>query len=1274
MTVPFFKKAICLLLMPLLIISTAIPPASAAYNKLAPHDFYEMYALAANGKISKLSNAIHRGLDIDAVNQNGDTGLCVAAKQKNAKAYNTFRNLGANPAHPCTRNIPHYQSFVNSRAVQAGAFWQESSYAPPAYNMENSSSDKWKLAGLLLLLGGGAAILLSGGGGGGGSDDEPAENPGLSCEYGCAEEDENGNCLVCNDAPDPADPCEEDPCAEGCYTNITCGPGETCSQQNACGGCEACTATEEPPAEEWEEFALQFYMSSSHTSFENEEDIYHEKPEDVYAEMGYWGGINAGQGFLTNTGNITLTSSDSFSSTWGFGIFKGNFDDRSDLLTDTMWSADYGLTNSGDITIDAPSAATLGIFTQTLGQMGDRVLEKIESLVNEGKITITGTNSSGIMLVGNGKLDNSGAINISGQMKKSRQGALYSMYGTYSTQAVVDDNYIYQYVMPTFRNAGIFFANHDRGYGIESVMNNSVTNSGDITLNLDSDTIDLDTPFASVGEDEEFQTAAGISVDYSPLNEYDLLTVSNSGNIDINFTSSLLEESEADAEAIFAARKRYYIVGLNISSTEEGKDLLNIENTGTISLSGNGSMHGIAAKNAVIENKGNIFIDMNSQKYDAETRNFVSVGILAQDSVINQYANIDYQISGAGGSFYSAAMYNSTLNVGPDAKISGTVAAYNSTVNNLGTIEVSGQSADESTYGLWLTGDSGGYNKGIIQIDTPQEGIGVYAEQTETDGFENKGSIIVNSTNGIGMYANGYEGGIHDRYVRLINSGTISVTGDNSVGMYANGANSVIVNTGEIIVSGNNSQETDTANRGTFSDGSKTEAQAFRLVNGAALYNLGTLESDGNLDFDALTDNQSKVIAGKSSVIKAESVNGTLYAGADITTGSNDDYYESRVIEAEENNATAASNSAMFAAEMAGDKMVMTRYDFNEIVADKNLAAYLENNYQQGNRVDLYDTFKAAQDTEVLNSTISSMLGADFVPALAYQNLERVRYINRTMADLMQNNPSAKDERVSVISNNYYHDIKAHGGVSGYEEKLFGFNGLFDKKINNNFRYGIGLGLYRVNVDFDDGIDRNDNLFEVYNPYWFDYERWGALIMPYAGYSDGDYDRRENSKKYSADLKAWYYGLNNRIYLKNQAAGLEIRPTAELNLNGIYQDNFSEDDGLSVKGKNMFSAETGLGAYISKTADFGTKGKLNLKAGAMYYYELNDDAYQGLNARFAGMNGLYKITGYDNSRSRGIVSLKANYQFKGWNLYAEITRLLEHNDNMVYNAGLKYSF
>ena len=76
----------------------------------------------------------------------------------------------------------------------------------------------------------------------------------------------------------------------------------------------------------------------------------------------------------------------------------------------------------------------------------------------------------------------------------------------------------------------------------------------------------------------------------------------------------------------------------------------------------------------------------------------------------------------------------------------------------------------------------------------------------------------------------------------------------------------------------------------------------------------------------------------------------------------------------------------------------------------------------------------------------------------------------------------------------------------------------------------------------------------------------------------------------------------------------------------------------------MFSAEAGLGAYVSKAADFGENGRLNFKFGGMYYYELNDDAYQGLNARFAGMSGMYYLDGYDNRRSRGNISLKADYE------------------------------
>ena len=84
-----------------------------------------------------------------------------------------------------------------------------------------------------LLVGGGIAIAAGGGGGGGGGSDESGssgggdDNPGgddtpggLTCQYGCAQYDTDGNCIKCNDAPEP-DICETDPCAQGCYTDIS---------------------------------------------------------------------------------------------------------------------------------------------------------------------------------------------------------------------------------------------------------------------------------------------------------------------------------------------------------------------------------------------------------------------------------------------------------------------------------------------------------------------------------------------------------------------------------------------------------------------------------------------------------------------------------------------------------------------------------------------------------------------------------------------------------------------------------------------------------------------------------------------------------------------------------------------------------------------------------------------------------------------------------------------------------------------------------------------
>ncbi|MBO5039252.1 MAG: hypothetical protein J6C85_07370 [Alphaproteobacteria bacterium] len=146
--------------------------AFAAGKMLSPQNFNKMYWLATKGKIGILREAVNRGLNIDSVNPNGDTGLCIAIKRNDYIAYNSFRMSGANTRHPCTYKIyKEYQAFLESnKTVHADAIVgnEESLY----YNVSDRNWTPWILGGLGVA---GAAIALGSGGGGGSGGGHVAE-------------------------------------------------------------------------------------------------------------------------------------------------------------------------------------------------------------------------------------------------------------------------------------------------------------------------------------------------------------------------------------------------------------------------------------------------------------------------------------------------------------------------------------------------------------------------------------------------------------------------------------------------------------------------------------------------------------------------------------------------------------------------------------------------------------------------------------------------------------------------------------------------------------------------------------------------------------------------------------------------------------------------------------------------------------------------------------------------------------------------------------------
>lgn len=156
-------------------------PYSSQAAGLAPVSFEAMYNLAKSGNVQALRASVRRGMNIDVMDSNGDTGLCIAAQNNDHYTYNAFRAAGANPNHPCVQKISHYEDFLaSSKTVALNATPRE---AFSAVGLENFHfQPNWWIIGGVVLAGGAAALALSSGGGGGkssggsgGDDSKPKE-------------------------------------------------------------------------------------------------------------------------------------------------------------------------------------------------------------------------------------------------------------------------------------------------------------------------------------------------------------------------------------------------------------------------------------------------------------------------------------------------------------------------------------------------------------------------------------------------------------------------------------------------------------------------------------------------------------------------------------------------------------------------------------------------------------------------------------------------------------------------------------------------------------------------------------------------------------------------------------------------------------------------------------------------------------------------------------------------------------------------------------------
>ncbi len=967
--------------------------------------------------------------------------------------------------------------------------------------------------------------------------------------------------------------------------------------------------------------------------------------------------MRAEGGEIRNNG--TLTINNSVSNVNAMHVAEGG----SALNYGNEQSGVYGTINVG-----TSSSAT---GTNNVGMLVDG--DEAGSATNEGVINVYSKDSYGMKVDNeNGSLINNGTINIMAGATGS-----VAMYGEKGTISNGKKGVINMGVSGTVMKA----------------TDATISNEGTITLANTASTA------MRITNNGTAQNAASGTINVNGSNSYALAaddgataTLNNAGTININN----------------GATGSYAMYGKNATLTNETSGTINVLQSGTTAmftqvgkLTNKGKIN-LAAADAIglyvtegqAVNDSGAIIDVNS---NGKAMNVVGTGSITNSGTINLNAANAYGLYAQNGgtatnsgtiklnsSGMAYGMYGSggaklTNNSSINGKAENAYGMYGSNMTNAGTISITGTGTGAS-YGMRSTGGTVS-NTSQIEVTASQAyGISLTGAGTAT----NSGTITVTGTGSdtsYGMYGSGG--------AKLINNGTINVnsTSGTAVGMYATGSGSSITNTGNIVLNGvsittdysgiSSSDDPDTDATNCTSAGC---GNFIKVENGATFYNNGQVSSASAMNFNLMSAaNTGTIMLARGGSFEAPEISGEITAAADIVTEGNETtYVNENSFVGQDSGIKLNSGSYLFDAylvtnEAGNQDVVMTMKNFADVVDNDSVANFLSSNYTLGTNMDMYSILKAAGDATSFTTAVAEQMGLNLIPSFAKQNMDIVKAVNRHMSQTLFANQSSNDVRAMF---DFVYDYREQDGVnmlSGYEDNAATAYALFDRKYNNNFRYGLGVSFTRYESDYDNGSSRDEVVAQVLAPLIYTTEGLKAVSMPRLGIGWGEYKRRIGSDESKADVKNYYYGITNEVRKEIDLGTVTLEPTAEFNILGLYQDSTKEKNGLEVKSANNLSVEGGIGLYARKSFSIMEENDLTLRAGGSWYHEFNNP-YQAARARIAGMLGSYQMDTYDVERDRGIFSVRMDYKHDRFDFYFEANKFLEEDDGYALSAGLGYKF
>lgn len=1340
----FCKKALFFVLSYALTMATLVSTTEAYMRPLPPDDFGSMYRMAARGDVVSLHEAVSRGLNIDAVNADGDTGVCVAVKRRDAKAYNTFRAAGASGSPPCRWQISHWDSFIDSAPVKAGAKWRSADYTMPVYAGAAEKSNMWWWIGGAAALGGGAALALGGGGGGGGSDDKPKPAICDTTEYpisgSCPDNGVCGQCVDSAGAHYKLNSCnvgyimatdkksclkiEPAPCDTTVYTMTSC------PEKAYCGDCTDSNG---------KYYKFNGCQSGYFVGADGQSCV--ETPEQVICNTAVYNLTGCPEGALCSPCTDTTGTYYKFTGCLGGYTQKPN----EETCVKVTESSDSDVANDKILVVDENNKVSDG-DTKIIGfSNADSPNSNLfNAKTKDALITIDAVNNTTFKnhdLVGLGPINAGSVQTVNAYDGKTGDIVIKTYYGTHSIYGIYGSGTLY---------------NSLNGVGnIEINSQGEQLNSGTQISGMHSYDSDkyLYNAFGGTGK-ITIKVAAGYINGMKGVN---LINAYNGGNGEINITSKARD-----------VVRDGYIRGMAFSSNNGGLVANAYANddsvtTGTITINNTDSREarGISGGKSLIDwdlSYRNMLI------YNAYGKNSTGkiiingpgagIAVGYTDNKVYNGANGGYgyiEISSDSGAYYSGYvggifLYNSS-NYG-----------YNGSSGGTGEIKISfantiyDQDDDKKIiYGIYGAIDNGSPDggKGIIDINVADnEAIGVYGggnyknssikvvskinsgtvkgisnvrhvqSGNTTEIKESFASSYVNHNNGTvtvetkganatgyGIYSKGVDAvndvlgkisvsstdsgnayGIRTEAGKVINNGTITASSEsgNAYGIWAHGGSvenngsitvnaptghaygicalggATVINRGEIILN-------NTPCEGVC-DGSVANGNYIKFDDYSTLSNASLISAAGALDFDAMG---GRVMLAEGGQFAADELSGRLSVAADITAkGFKNEYTAADAIaSADASRLNLQSQSALFDAKLAenGRDVTLTMKSFNEVVKNKSLANFLQNNYAAQNNENLFSSLKLLENVEQINSSLNNFAGQDLFSRMAFEDFTMLRELNFDM-----------NEQMFSGNKNEYFNISGNTAPFAFENNN-GSNSRWSLtgKKSGDTTYALGFAFTDVYSNGADNQNRRaDRMFNISAPVGYKLGGLNMVSTPRFGYAYGTYNRKGfNNRDYKGTLSKQMFGFMNEARLPFKAAGWTLAPSAELNMVNYRTEGAEADNlpyALRVKEQNNYSLEAGFGLHAGKQVNFDEQSALSFNLSAAVYHEFGNPYETKVTVN--GMSGSFAVK--DENRGANRAVLRSNFKFTRGNtvLGGALMSYFDRSLNSKASLNLKYGF